>query len=117
MPSRPSIHQPVRIQGSATHRDASQARAIDIRNSIEWQRCREAYAKAHPLCRDPYGQHARDGQAVVGTQIHHVRPLIRCPEMALDFRNLANLCGRCHADVEATERHGVTTYHLFENNC
>jgi len=115
MPTKAPVHQVRRVSTGAVHKDAAQARAIEIRNSKRWQDTRKSFSE-HPdnvLCRDPYGQHKRDGRTVLGTQVHHIQPLIKRPDLAFDWSNLANLCGDCHARIELTERRGVTTYHLF----
>jgi 5-methylcytosine-specific restriction endonuclease McrA len=124
MPTKPQTHQQLVRQSRPRVQHQHVTEAQRIRSSARWQETRERYSRAHPLCRDPYGQHARDGRAVVGTQVHHVRPLVLNPELAFDDDNLANLCGDCHARIELTERRGVTTYHLFvlpeqhsEKNC
>jgi 5-methylcytosine-specific restriction endonuclease McrA len=104
----------------ATTRKDSPARAFaaQVRNSTRWQKVRALHKAQNPLCADPFGDHAREGIAAMTEQSHHIVSLEAIwnngeQEQAYDLANLAPLCTRCHRNVEAMERKGECTRHLF----
>ena len=56
---------------------------------------------AHPLCADPFGEHAGAGVVVLATDVHHVVPLSSGAEWSVLNRmdNLQPLCHSCHSRV------------------
>lgn len=59
------------------------------------------FLQAHPLCADPYGIHAEEGQAVAATVVDHIKPKRRGGRDAWD--NLQALCESCHNKKTALE--------------
>lgn len=123
MPKAPPTHRSLISRG---RRQADQAyerrRQADpalrlskqIRNSARWQRFRQWFRQAHPLCCDPFKHHKRMGQVVAIEQVHHILGLTERPDLAFDEENCAPLCGACHAKVEGMARAGKPTAHLFD---
>ena len=64
--------------------------------SWQWQQCRAAYIKAHPLCE----RCAAKGLVSPAEQVHHKIRLtpenLRKPEITLNPDNLEALCKACH---------------------
>jgi hypothetical protein len=92
--------------------DPRLAEAKRFRDSTRWQRFREWFKQRHPLCCDPFGDHANMLAAVA--QVHHVLPLVERPDLGLEEENCRPLCTGCHATVERMERAGKATAALFE---
>jgi 5-methylcytosine-specific restriction protein A len=82
-----------------------------LRGSVAWQKLRRMYTRANPVCCDPFGIHG--SIPAPGQQVHHVQAIVDRPDLALAWDNLATLCVVCHARVEAMERGGRSTVHLF----
>jgi 5-methylcytosine-specific restriction endonuclease McrA len=91
-------------------RVGDQARAARIRNSSQWQKVRALHRSKQPLCTDPFREHSGP---VVADSVHHIEGVATHPELAFTPSNLASLCSECHARVEALERAGQSTQHLF----
>lgn len=53
------------------------------------------------------------GVIALADDVHHVRGLAEAPHLALDPDNCRPLCRACHVAVEAEERAGRPTQHLF----
>jgi 5-methylcytosine-specific restriction enzyme A len=87
------------------------ARAAQIRNSGRWKKVAAIVRAAEPLCRDPLARHGGAPEATA--QIHHIDPLATHPHLAYTRENLAGLCAHCHTLIEAMERKGHKTAHLF----
>lgn len=67
-------------------------------STANWQKTRESYIHAHPLCE----RCKLEGLLVPARLVHHVRPL-RYGGEQLDQNNLRSICGEvCHA-AEHTE--------------
>lgn len=66
--------------------------------SYRWQRCRERYLAAHPLC----AHCARDGRTVAAAEVDHVVPRARGGAM-FDWGNLQALCADHHRRKTAAE--------------
>lgn len=75
--------------------------------SVAWRRLRTAYARSHPYCVDPYGDHKRAGQQVPMTVVDHKVPRQQGGKDTWD--NLQALCRPCHArkSIEEGSRWGV----------
>ena len=72
-------------------------------SSIQWQECREAYAKSKRyLCENCLAK----GLYTPGEIVHHINFItpenINDPSVTLNFDNLRLVCRRCHA-----EEHGA----------
>ncbi len=66
-----------------------------------WQRLRQMVLAEKPLCADPFGKHARDGQVVVATDVDHIIPKARGGTD--DQENLQPLCHSCHSRKTISE--------------
>lgn len=109
--------QPTHAQRMQSHSPAPARQttaAVRIRNSHRWQRFREWFRRRYPLCCDPFGHHAEDGVIEATDHVHHIIGLEERSDLAFDDRNCAPLCTACHARVEAMERRGEPTVHLFK---
>ena len=121
MPWKPSTHAQRTRGRTDTDLEYERRRRADpalrqaqrIRNSARWQRFRNWFKRGHPLCCDPFGRHADDGVVVATAHAHHITSLTARPDLACVASNCAPLCSRCHAKVEAMERAGKATRHLF----
>ena len=80
-------------------RDPALALAQRLRGSARWRKVRAMKLRRDPLCQD-----CEDHGVVAATQVHHLQPLAKRPDLAFDFRNLRSLCTTCHAKREAKER-------------
>lgn len=87
------------------------ALAAKIRGSQAWKGVRVAFVAENPVCCDPFHQHTTGPEPT--QDVHHVEPLHRRPDLAFDTSNLRPLCRQCHNAVEALERRGTCTQHLF----
>ena len=113
MPTRPpyahSAARPISTARRAYDRrraaDPQLAAAAALRNSAAWQHLRAHFLARHPIC-------GACG-AALATQVHHLQPVERRPDLALDWGNLAPVCTRCHGDCNARERQGLETASLF----
>jgi len=118
MPTKPETLSTVPTSPStydATTRrdDPALALAASLRSGARWQRLRLWFRQRNPLCRDPFGFHA--GRPTPASQVHHIIGLTEAPQLAFKADNLASLCQRCHAQVEALERAGKPTAGLFRD--
>lgn len=115
MPTRPETYRPpfavqARQQSQRAYdrrraNDPQLKAAAKLRNSAAWQRLRSAFLARNPIC-------GSCGRALA-TQVHHLEPLERRPDLALDWANLAPVCTRCHAACDSVERRGESTAYLF----
>lgn len=71
-----------------------------IRSSARWRKVRALKLARDPLCADCRGR----GFVEAATQVHHLEPLARRPDLAYAMANLLSLCTACHARREAQER-------------
>lgn len=88
-------------------RDPALAQAARIRSSQRWIRVRKLVLADHPICADPFGDHARAGVTRASTQVHHISGLAEHPELAFHADNLQALCTACHARIEREHRAGA----------
>ena len=115
MPTKPPYAHAAARPVSTARRDYDRRRAADpqlaaaanLRNSAAWQRLRSAFLTRNPIC----GACGRE----LATQVHHLQPVERRPDLALDWDNLAPVCTRCHCDCNVRERQGLETESLFVN--
>ena len=85
--------------------DVSVASDADrIRSSSKWKEIRKQAFNVMPYCSDPLGLHK--GVTIATEEIHHIIPLMTNSSLAFDLNNLAGLCKKCHAAVEARLRRG-----------
>jgi 5-methylcytosine-specific restriction endonuclease McrA len=85
-------------------KDPALALAARIRSSPRWQAIRRNVMSNHPLCADPFGNHARLGVIRSSQQVHHINPLGTHPELAYHAENLLAVCTACHAKIEREAR-------------
>lgn len=82
------------------------ARAVNPKfyTGRKWQKCREAYIKAHPLCE----RCLANGDYNPAKYIHHRTELteenVRDPAIAYGFDNLEALCFKCHEELHGRRR-------------
>ena len=116
MPVRPPNAQLAARPASTAKRDYDRTRRADtpelaaaarLRNSAAWQKLRAHFLAVHPIC-------GACGKALA-RQVHHLEPVERRPDLALDWDNLVPVCTRCHGDCNARERQGLETASLFQN--
>ena len=91
--------------------DPALAEASRIRSSADWQQTRNLFKARHPLCCDPLRLHINVPTPT--REVHHIIGLSQRPDLAFDEGNLAPLCARCHARIEAMQSIGEDTRHLF----
>jgi 5-methylcytosine-specific restriction protein A len=82
--------------------DPALAEAERIRSSPRWRALRRLKLARDPLCEDCRER----GRTEPASQVHHVEPLVRRPDLAFEMGNLRSLCTTCHARREAEERGG-----------
>lgn len=89
----------------AAHRPpASDSRPSAARRGYgrRWRQLRRMVLARHPLCADPFGDHAATRQVVAATDVHHI---IARRDGGRDLaRNLQSLCHSCHSRVTAMEQ-------------
>jgi len=100
--TRPNRHKD--YDRHVRHRDPALAEAARIRSSPRWQQVRRQMLADHPMCQDPYGDHARAGMTRTATQVHHIEGLASRPELAFHRSNLLTVCSACHARLEREVR-------------
>ena len=91
MPDRPPINRKGR---TAWKRPAGKPKKTTERGlGWDWQKVRDAYIKANPLCVDPFGMHV--GRAVPAESVDHILSRAKGGDR-LDWDNLQSLCSTCH---------------------
>lgn len=60
----------------------------DPRGSRRWRRLRDVIIRREPICRQCGKQ--------VTTDVHHIEPVVRRPDLALVQSNLLPCCSECH---------------------
>lgn len=61
-----------------------------------WRRLSERVRAEQPLC--PMCE--SEGRAIAATEVHHIEPIERRPDLRLVRSNLVALCARHHSEVE-----------------
>ena len=87
--------------------------AQKTRDSARWKRFRNNFKRRSPICVDPLSIHQQEVKPV--QHVHHVISINKRPELAYKPDNCASLCTECHGKIEALERKGESTQHLFIN--
>lgn len=113
MPTKPPYAHSARKPAAQTRREYDRRRAdtpelaaaARLRNSAAWQKLRAHFLAVHPIC--------GACRAALATQVHHIEPVERRPDLALAWDNLAPVCTRCHAACNSVERRGESTEYLF----
>lgn len=112
-------YQRTQYDNTTRRNDPALAYAATVRNSSRWRAVRLLHKQQSPLCSDPYRDHSRSGLPAIATQSHHIVSLSDIAkgkadaELAYSLANLASLCASCHRLIEASERKGFSTAHLF----
>jgi len=83
-----------------------------IHRGGNWRKCERLHKAQNPLCCDPLKLHPL--RPTPTQQSHHILALGTHPHLAYDMDNLAPLCTRCHAAIEAKERNGEATQYIFK---
>ncbi len=106
MPSKPRTLAGILRSRRHADREYNRARrdpvVARIHGSARWQAVRAQALRDEPVCREC----ARVGLTEPATQVDHVVPVARAPELAFDRANLAPTCTACHARKSAAERRG-----------
>lgn len=113
MPQKPPYAQQNRKPRAQVQREYADRRpdspslqaAAKIRSSPAWQRLRANFLAVNPIC-------GICGNALA-QQAHHLVPVEKRPDMALEWTNLAPVCTRCHANCNGRERLGLETATMF----
>ena len=66
-----------------------------------WQRLRRMKLNEQPLCADPFGVHAAQGEVVLATDVHHVDAVSDGNAVLVSLSKLMSLCHSCHSRVTA----------------
>ncbi len=70
-----------------------------IRSSVQWRRVRESVLdRGRGLC-----EYCCKGAI---EEVHHIKPLVSCPELAYSLDNLLGLCLRCHVRLHTRMSRG-----------
>lgn len=85
----------VQKDGARANGDGSTARGYNYR----WQKAREKFLRANPLCE--YCQ--RDGRLTAATVVDHKIPHRGDQQLFWDEANWAPLCSHCHSSVKQRE--------------
>ena len=95
MPTAPKTLEQLIGRTRQTERDREQRRADrrKIYNSPEWQRLRQVVLDEEPACMACHQERS--------TEVDHINPLAKCPDLALVRKNLQGLCAACHAKKTA----------------
>lgn len=99
MPTRPKKHKG---KADAIPQHMPRETAAQRGYGWRWQKAREGWLRAHPLC---VRCEAR-GLVVVGTDVDHIVPHKGDMELFWDRTNWQTLCGTCHDTKTATEDGG-----------
>jgi len=59
-----------------------------------------------PLCADPFGVHAAQGEVVLATDVHHVDVVSDGNPVLTELSRLQSLCHSCHSRVTAATTKG-----------
>ena len=84
---------------SRDDRPSAARRGYDYR----WQRLRKMKLNEQPLCADPFGVHAAQGEVVLATDVHHVDVVSDGNPVLTELSRLQSLCHSCHSRVTAQE--------------
>lgn len=66
-----------------------------------WRKIRRMQLARSPICQDPHGIHAENGEVVAANEVDHVIPLSQGGTHAM--ANLQSLCKKCHSTKTALE--------------
>jgi 5-methylcytosine-specific restriction protein A len=99
MPNHPPVHRPIGIQTSAERRTAYDAARVSPSRTYgrRWQKLRQAYLVAHPLC--------ECGCDYPATVVDHRTPHNGDLTLLLDWNNLSAMTKACH-DRKTAARDG-----------
>lgn len=84
-----------------TRYDKEHPREDSYYDTTAWRKLRGAFIKAHPVCVDPFGDHARAGLQVKANTVDHKVPREQGGRDSWD--NLQALCTICHSRKSAVE--------------
>lgn len=105
MPWRPRTHAE-RLR-ARTREAAPQKKGDPFYWSTRWRKLRAMVLADEPMCADPFGLHAKFGDVVPATEVHHLEPRSKRPDLELVRANLESLCKSCHSKISRKERHGA----------
>ena len=60
----------------------------------KWWRLRGQYLTHFPYCAKC---------ELLGTEVHHIQPRSKRPDLTYDLRNLMTLCSQCHREIHAND--------------
>lgn len=64
----------------------------DPRSTRRWRRFRDVMIRREPIC--------RQCRQRASTEVHHIEPVVRRPDLALTASNCIPVCERCHLDLD-----------------
>lgn len=108
MSRRPALYDPMRASRSQVEQAARRRREADphqhhidrLRRGGQWKTLRRSILDATPLCVDC----EREGRVTPATEVDHIAPIARRPDLAFTRSNLQPLCAHHHARKSARER-------------
>lgn len=62
-------------------------------SSENWKHLRAYKLFENPFCEE----HAKHGETVVATEVHHIIDIKDRPDLCIDWTNLMSLCSSCHS--------------------
>lgn len=86
--------------------DAQRGSAHERGYTGAWQKAREAWLRAHPLCR----KHEDKGEVVAASVVDHIIPHKGDKVLFWDSKNWQSLCKPCHDHKTATEDSNFTRW-------
>src|SRR5688500_4877441 len=66
-----------------------------------WKRLRLVVLAEQPLCTACF----HEGKCTIATELDHIIPVAKRPDLRLEPSNLSPLCASCHSRKTASERH------------
>jgi len=92
---------------------APRSQAPGVHRSHRWRQHSERMRREYPLCMAPFCERKAAGSWPTSTSVHHIRGAATHPSLAYVDANTCPVCSQCHSKVEAMERCGKATQHLF----
>ena len=74
------------------------SQACDIRSSERWKKTARYKKMKNPLC-----QWCKKAPT---EEVHHIKPLVKYPELAFNLDNLYSVCKKCHGFLDTRTQRG-----------
>lgn len=92
-----------RTRPQATHNWKPRGTTKQRGYGADWEKVRDAYAAAHPLCERCESM----GLVTVMQEVHHKQPFKGVADpLRLQWSNLMSVCGNCHRAIERERKAG-----------